>query len=155
MRSATETARLARRHLERRLRPWRRARGLARPPRGWIKAIREALGMTSSQLGRRIGVSQSRVTRIEKDEALDAVTLATLRRVAEGMNCTLVYALVPNESLEDMLRARARAVADEQLARTHHSMKLENQALEESDLQTERERLVEDMLARDPRRLWD
>ncbi len=155
MRSEIKTERLARKHLERRLAPLRKASDLTRPGRGWVKAIREALGMTSTQLGRRIGVSQSRITRIEKDEVLDAVTLATLRRVAEGMNCTLVYALVPNEPLEDMLRARARAAADEQLARTHHTMKLENQALEGSDLEAERERLVEEMLAGDPRRFWE
>ena len=154
MRSIHNPEALARKQLDRRLAPLR-AGQLARPPRGWIKAIREALGMTSAQLGQRIGVSQSRVTRIEKDEAGDAVTLATLRRAAEGLNCTLVYALVPNETLDAIVRDRARAAADSQLARTHHSMKLENQGLEASDLAEERERLAADILAGDPRRLWD
>jgi hypothetical protein len=31
---------------------------LTRPPRGWVKAIREAPGMTAEQLGARLGVSQ-------------------------------------------------------------------------------------------------
>jgi predicted DNA-binding mobile mystery protein A len=155
MRSAIQTGRLARKHLERRLAPWRNTSDLARPARGWVRAIREALGMSSAQLGRRIGVSQSRVTRIEKDEARDVLTLGTLRRVAEGLNCTLVYALVPSAPLENMLRERACALVDERLARTQHSMKLENQALEASDLQTERERLVEEMLGSYLRRLWN
>lgn len=146
---------LARKQLERRLAPLRKAPEFARPARGWVKAIREALGMTAAQLGGRIGVSQSRIARIERDEAEDAVTLATLRRVAEGMDCTLVYALVPNEPLDEMLKARARAQADAQLKRTHHSMRLENQALDRGDLEQERERLARQILAGDPRRLWD
>ena len=155
MHSNNQTGSLARKHLERRLAPLRKANDLTRPARGWIKAIREALGMTSAQLGRRVGVSQSRIARIEKDEAEEATTLRTLRRIAEGLNCSLVYALVPNEPLDELLRARARAVADEHLARAHHTMKLENQALDDRDLQAERERLANEFMAGNPRRLWD
>ncbi len=146
---------LARRNLERRLAPLRKANDLARPPRGWVKAIREALGMTTAQLAERIGVAQTRVSRIEKDEVGGATTLKTLRDVAEGLNCTFVYTLVPNEPLDEMLRARARQVADKQLARTNHTMKLENQALLPRDLEIERERLVDELVRGDPRRLWD
>lgn len=155
MRSKTQTDTLARKHLERRLAPLRKADELARPARGWVKAVREALGMTSAQLGRRIAVSQSRVTRIERDEAEEAITLRTLRKIAEGLDCTLVYALVPNKPLDDILRDRARALADRELARADHTMKLENQRLEARDLKTERERLVNELMAGDPRRLWD
>lgn len=145
---------LARKHLERRLAPLRAA-DLARPPRGWIRALRDALGMTATQLAARIGVSQPRIAGLEKAEVSGNVTLATLREAAEGLDCTLVYAFVPNAPLDEMLRERARAAADLQLARTHHTMMLENQALEPADLRAERERLVEDMLRGDLRRLWD
>ncbi len=155
MRSVAPAETLARKQLERRLAPLRKAPDFARPARGWVKAIREALGMTATQLGARISVSQSRIARIERDEAEDAVTLATLRRVAEGLDCTLVYALVPNQPLDEMLKTRARAAADVQLKRTHHSMRLENQALDKGDLEQERERLAAEIMAGDPRRLWD
>lgn len=155
MRSVVSPMGLARKQLERRLAPLRKAPEFARPARGWVKAVREALGMTAAQLGGRIGVSQSRIARIEKDEAEDAVTLATLRRVAEGLDCTLVYALVPNRPLDEILAERARAQADAQLKRTHHSMRLENQALDKSDLEDQRSALVEALVAGDPRRLWD
>ena len=155
MRFGIQIEALARKHLERRLAPLRKTNDLTRPARGWIKAIREALGMTSAQLGRRVGVSQSRVTRIEKDEVEEAITLKTLRRIAEGLNCTLVYALVPNQPLDDIVRARAHTVADEQIAPSDHTMKLENQALDASDLQSERERLVNELVAGDPRNLWN
>ena len=155
MRSVVSPVGLARKQLERRLAPLRKAPEFARPARGWVKAVREALGMTATQLGARIGVTQSRIARIEKDEAEDAVTLATLRRVAEGLDCTLVYALVPNRPLDEIMADRARAAADAQLKRTHHSMRLENQALDKRDLEAERERLALEILAGDPRRLWD
>ena len=146
---------LARKHLERRLAPLRKTNDLVRPPRGWIKAIRESLGMTTAQLAQRIGLSQPRIPQMEKREADDSLTLKSLRHVAEGLNCTLVYALVPNEPLDDMLRDRASQIADRQLARTNHTMKLENQALEPRELKAERERLISELISGDPRRLWD
>jgi predicted DNA-binding mobile mystery protein A len=146
---------LARKNLERRLAPLRKTNDLVRPPRGWIKAIREALGMTTAQLAERIHLSQPRVPQLEKAEIEDSVTLKTLRQIAEGLHCTLVYALVPNRPLDEMLRDRAQVVADQQLSRTHQTMRLENQALTKADLKTERERLVAELLRGDPRRLWD
>jgi predicted DNA-binding mobile mystery protein A len=146
---------LARKRLEQRLAPLRQAEGLSRPPRGWVRAIRDALGMTTAQLAERIGAAQPRITRIEQAEIEDALTLKTLRQAAEGLNCTLVYALVPNQPLDQMLRQRAGEIADRQLARVHHTMKLENQALSARDLRAERERLVDDLLAGNLRRLWD
>jgi predicted DNA-binding mobile mystery protein A len=110
--------------------------------------------MTTAQLAERMGVAQTRVSRIEKDEVGSAVTLRTLRQAAEAMNCTLVYALVPNEELEQAVRHRATALTNERLSRTHHTMKLENQALAERDLDAERSRILRDLLEGDPRRLW-
>ena len=124
------------------------------PPRGWIRAIRDALGMTATDLGRRIGVSQAAVTQFEKGEKDGSITLKSLRSAAEALNCTLIYALVPRQSLEDLMRERASALADQQLARTHHTMSLENQALLPDDLKAERARLIEDILRDEPSRLW-
>ena len=99
---------LARRQLDKRLSPLRDTQSLARPPRGWIRAIREALGMTSKQLGVRIGVSQPRVTKIEKAEREGSITLDTLRRTAQAMDCQLIYAFVPRRPLHEHVEARAR-----------------------------------------------
>jgi len=145
---------LARKSLEQRLDPLRQNAGLRRPPQGWIKAIREALGMTTSQLADRLGVSQSRASRLQKDEAADAITLHKLRDVAEAMNCTLVYALVPNQPLDDILRERANAIADKTLAHVSHSMALEDQSLTADRIKRERERLIETLLAGSLKHLW-
>jgi predicted DNA-binding mobile mystery protein A len=146
---------LARKHLDQRVAPLRRAESLARPPRGWLRAIRDALGMTTTQLAKRIHVSQSRITRLEQAEMEGSVTLKTLAQAAEGLGCTLVYALVPKESLDTMLRARAGEVADRQIACADQTMKREKQALSKSRLKAERERLIEALLQGNLRRLWD
>lgn len=130
MREATREAFKARSSLDRRLssvRPLRSA--LTRPNHGWIRAIRQALGMTAAQLGQRLGVKQSTISGFEAKEAEGAIQLNTLRRLAEAMNCTLVYALMPNVPLDEMVRRRAQEVASDQLKLIEHTMLLENQAL--------------------------
>lgn len=121
-------ARTARRRLDERLRPWRElASAHTRPHRGWIRAIRDALGMSSTELGRRMGVDQSRVTRIEQSELDGGLTLDTLERTAAALGCRLVYALVPDDTLEAKVQQRAREKAAEELAPVTHTMSLEDQ----------------------------
>ena len=80
------------------------------PVRGWIKALREALGMSTAQLAKRLGIKQPSLVALEQSEAKGTIELATLRRVAEALDCTLVYALVPNKPLETTsATARARS----------------------------------------------
>jgi predicted DNA-binding mobile mystery protein A len=128
-------------------------KSLARPQKGWIKAIREALGMSSSQLARRAGVSQSVLYRIESSEIAGTVKLETLERVAAALNCRLVYALIPNEPLEEMVRKRALAVAGGHLGAVEHTMRLENQAVDDDSARREQ---IDALLSEiDTRRLWD
>lgn len=75
------------RQLDAALARWRGADLPARPPQGWVKAIREALGMPAAHLAQRLGVAPSTVTRMETSEADDTVSLATLRRAAEALDC--------------------------------------------------------------------
>lgn len=146
---------LARKHLESRLAPLRERVELARPPRGWIRAIRDAYGMTTRQLAKRMGKSQPVIVEMEKGEARDSLTLSSLRQAAEALDCTLVYALVPNAPIEDLREKRARMIAAQRLSRASHSMALENQGLDSKAQEQERERLVEDLLRGPPARLWD
>ena len=145
----------ARKQLDRRFAVLRKEEIFTLPQGSWVRTIREALGMTTTQLAQRLGVSQPRIPRLEKAETDGSVTLATLRKAAEALDCTLVYTLLPNKPLEEMVRVRAQKVADELLARTHHTMKLENQPVLSSDLKAERERLVAELLKTTSSRLWD
>ena len=137
----------ARRQLDRRLKLLQNTNELARPSRGWVKAIRESLGMTTAQLARRLGVSQPRVVEIEKGEMTSAITLETLERVARALDCRLVYALVPRKPLDTLVEERATQVARRRLATTRHSMRLEAQGVdaadEEEQIRLSARRLVE------------
>ena len=112
------------------------------PVRGWIKAVRQAIGMSSFQLALRLGVKQPTVTEMEQSEMRGTIQLATLRRVAEALDCTLVYALVPNQPLETMVRNRARAFARRRLGPVEHSMLLEDQAVKTKDAQAQFDEIV-------------
>jgi predicted DNA-binding mobile mystery protein A len=129
-----------------------RVKAFAPPVRGWIKAIREGLGMTTQQLARRLNVSQPSVTALEQSEAKGSIELATLRRVAEALDCTLVYALVPNRPLDAMVRDRARDFLRRRRAPIEHSMALEDQKVSGRDLEA---RLDEIIRETNPRLFWD
>ena len=111
--------------------------------------------MTGAQLAARRGVVPSRITALEKAEIHGGATLKSMREAAEAMGCTFVYAVVPGQPLDDMLRARAVALAEAELARIHHTMRLEDQSLDTRDLADARERLIAAYLDGAPRRLWE
>ena len=100
------------------------------PPKGWVRAIRDAIGMTGGQLSRRLGTTAQAVVSLERSEASGKIQLNTLRRAAEAMDCVLVYALVPNTSLTEMVDGRARELALRALRRVSHSMALEDQQVD-------------------------
>lgn len=127
----------------------------ARPSRGWVRALREALGMTTGQLAKRLGVQQPRVIELERGEASGNITVQSLERAAEALGCRLVYALIPEKPLADTIRQRASLVADRQLASVDQTMRLEAQGVTDKARQREAyQRLVADLLRR-PARLWD
>ncbi len=123
-----------------------------RPPRGWVRAIRDSLGMSSVQLARRLGVDQSTAIRLEQSEMNDTVRLGTLRRAAAAMDCTLVYALVPTSSLAQTVIAQSREVAAAELASVEHTMMLEAQGLDDDGRADRVASYAADLV--DDRRLW-
>lgn len=122
------------------------------PARGWIKAIRESLGMTTAQLAKRLGIKQPSVVAREQSETKGTIELATLRRAAEALDCRLVYALVPKTTLELAVRDRARAFVRRRRAAVEHSMLLENQKVDERDFEARLDEIVRDT---NPRLFWD
>ena len=141
-----------RRSLDRLLSP-HRAIPIQRPARGWVRAIRDALGMTAEQLGARIGVSQPTVHKLERSEQDGTVQLNTLRRAAEALDCELVYVFVPRKPLRETYEARARAVALGETAAIGHTMSLEAQSVDDEDAEAQLRRFIEDDL--NPRELWN
>lgn len=143
----------ARRQLDKRLNALRNS-DFARPPRGWIKANRDALGMTTKQLAKRIGVVQSRAVDIEKAEVTGSITLDSLVRAARALDCELVYALVPRKPLQEMVTERAHALAMNSVKAARHSMALEDQSVGEEDEREQVKKLAKQLAEKSSSKLW-
>jgi predicted DNA-binding mobile mystery protein A len=120
-------AKRAREALDQRLVPLGPPARYASPRLGWVRAIRDALGMTAADLATRMGVTGPAVRSLENKEAGGGVRLSSLRRAAEAMDCTLVYAFIPNGSLQQTVERQAASILDEQMKRVHQTMALEAQ----------------------------
>lgn len=145
----------ARRQIDKRLNALNTPDTLVRPARGWVKAIREALGMTAAQLGQRMGVSKQRALALEKAETIGSVTLESLERAARALDCRLVYALVPRKPLDELVAERATLLAKKRLKATRHTMALEDQSVGETDEAAQLERMIHDLIAQSGTKLWD
>ena len=84
--------------------------------------------MSGAQLAARMGVSAQTVHGLERSEASATISLERLQRAAEAMECTLVYALVPNRTLEETIAGRRERLVDEALRRVDQTMALEDQS---------------------------
>jgi len=125
------------------------------PSKGWIREIRTALGMSASQLARRLGVSQPAVAQYEKNEVSGAITLGTLSKTAEALECELVYALVPRADLGEIREQQAQRVAERVLRSVSRSMDLENQPVSNEEIERQVRDLARQILGEQPRSLWN
>jgi len=146
---------IVRRQLDKTLAKFNEVKSMQLPTKGWIRAVREALGMSGKQLAARLQVSQPRVFKVEQDEPAGALTLRTMRQVAEALDCVFVYALVPRSSLEETVKTQARAVAIERLRRVSHTMLLEAQGLSPEEQQASLDAAIEELVRETPKDLWD
>jgi predicted DNA-binding mobile mystery protein A len=142
------------RQLDDALRPAQSLRNRPAPEDGWLRTIRQALGMSIRQLGKRAGLSTNAVVSIERNEAKGSVRLESLRRMAQAMDCDLVYAVVPRDSLEEILRRQALRAANEVVTRVAASMDLEDQGTTPEEKGRQVEELAE-RLRKNRSRIWD
>ena len=124
------------------------------PKNGWVRELRQALGMTLQDLGQRLGVIKQRVERIEKDELTGKVTLQTMQQAAESLNCDFVYFLVPREGLQKSLETQARKAAKEIVRSTEYTMQLEEQGTSGLSQAQLLETLTQELLLKQDRRIW-
>lgn len=138
------TSQQARRALERRLAPWRALTpsSTAPPAGGWVRAIRDVLGMSAAELATRMGVTQVAVTKLEASERAGGARLATLTRAANALGCDLVYAFVPRASMEDQIRAQAERVLMRDFEGVANSMRLEDQGVSGDAARDTRDELI-------------
>ncbi|MEK7660720.1 MAG: mobile mystery protein A [Pseudomonadota bacterium] len=128
----------------------------ARPPKGWIKSIREALGMTMAQLAERLGVSQPRIFILEQNEALGSITMESLERAANALDCDLAYVLIPREkTLEATIRIQSIKAAHQMVKSTQHTMSLENQALDQKDIENQVLQVASKLREKSNTKIWN
>lgn len=128
------------------------------PPSGWLKAMREALGISSEALAKRIGIkSSSGVLRLEEREVSKKATIESLENAARAMDCRLVYLIIPDNeeaSLEKILSDKAYRVAEKLVRETKHTMNLEDQKAKGNDEQEQIKRLAKELKDNFDSRIW-
>lgn len=136
------------------LKPFGTVRGVPVPSGGWLRAIREALGRTVRQQAAVVGIAAATLHKSEQAEAEGRISLAQLRKLAEGLDCELVYGLVPRQPLTDMVEEQATRVARSEVMGVAHSMRLEEQRPSDGYLQTQLERRRAELLSGKWSALW-
>ena len=127
-----------------------------RIPQGWIRSSRTAIGMTLKQLASRLGFSVPAAKNFEMREVDEAITLASLRKIANAMEMDLVYYFKPKQdSLDDLLQIRAELKAKELMERSNQAMILENQEANNKNKSREYDRLITEIRNQKLSSLWD
>jgi predicted DNA-binding mobile mystery protein A len=125
-----EFRRLRINQIDRALEPFVAAKDSPRPQKGWLRAIREATGITIRQMAMRLKKTPTLIAKLEKSEAEYRITLGSLRDAADALGCRLVYAIVPRTgNVQELAEGRARTKASENVRAVEHSMALEGQAV--------------------------
>jgi predicted DNA-binding mobile mystery protein A len=144
---------LTRRQLDTQLESWRHLPDL--PREGWIRALRAALGMPAFALARKLSVSPSVITRLERSEKDGTITLNSLRKIADAIGGEVVYAIVPRKSLDDILVDRANHEANRRYRRVSHTMALEDQRVTDEETRAQKRELAARLIATADKLLWD
>jgi len=125
------------------------------PQQGWIKTVREALGLSARQLGEKAGIDQSRISRLENAEKDGSLKLSSLQKVAKGLNMRFIYGFVSENTLEEMVRSQARKIALRRLKQLDNTMRLEKQELSDEEQKKALEDMIEKILVDQPKDFWD
>lgn len=102
----------------------------AKPARGWLRATRTALGLSQAHVAGKLSLTQQAYAEFEAAEERGAISLNSLQRAAEAMECELIYFVVPRAGVANTFSELAQRTDPHarQLAASEHSMALEGQA---------------------------
>jgi transcriptional regulator with XRE-family HTH domain len=90
-----------------------------------VRALRKRLRMTQTQLGQRVGLSQSHIARMESGKV--SPTLETLDKIFQAMGCSLTFLLVAKTPPDKLLQQQALRVAQNRMSYVAGTMSLEAQ----------------------------
>ena len=126
-----------------------------RPRGGWLSTLRQALGMTKTQLADRLSIARTGVNRLETNELKGTITIASLTNAAEALGCELQYVLVPRKPLGEMVAEQALKRARDKLGRINQSQALEASAMESRSLSRAVVDLAKEIEVKRPADLWN
>ena len=149
-----ELNRLRLAQLERTLESYVILRSKPIPAGGWLRAVREALGRSLRNQAKRLDISSTVLFRSEQAEVDGRITLAQLRKLAEGLDCEVVYALVPQRPLKDMVEQRAYEIARREVLGVAHTMALEEQRPDDTFVSKQIEERKNALLTGSWSKLW-
>ncbi len=118
-----------------------------------VKNLRKAMGLSSSELGAKAGISQGRIIQIEKAELTGEVKISTLKQVGASMGLKLVYGFVPETSYEDLLNCEAEKKVNQRINQVDHLMMLHKKKLSDDEKELLKSKYVMEYLAK-PRQIW-
>jgi predicted DNA-binding mobile mystery protein A len=124
------------------------------PSKGWIKSIRTALEMPLYEMARRLGVNSTTVLAAERNEVANTITLTQLKRMADVLDCDLVYALIPRKSLSEIVDEEAMKVATQEMSTVAHSMALEDQKPSNEFIVKKIKERKEELIAGSWKKIW-
>ena len=140
--------------VERAIEPFTTVKGASVPPGGWLRSIRESLGRSLRAQAEIAGISSVTLTKSERSEAEDRISLAQLRKLAAALDCELVYGLVPKKPLHEMIEDRAELLAKQEILGVAHSMSLEDQRPSDAFIQRQIDERRKELLDGSWTRLW-
>jgi len=83
--------------------------------------------MSASQLAHRVGVTPDAIVKAERSERLKSISIATLSKIADALECDVIVQLKPRTSLDELMRRQALEKARAERNRVVHTMRLEAQ----------------------------
>ena len=126
------------------------------PSIGWIKAVRNAIGMSLLQLGNRLSITKQSVQDMERREKDGSITIKSLREVASALDMNLIYGFVPKDgSLDALIERKAKNLATQIVLRTNNSMKLEDQENSKQRIEKAIQERTTAIINEMPKTLWD
>ena len=125
------------------------------PSEGWLASLRKALGMSGTQVAKRMGVTRSAIYQAERNEREGAISISQMQKIAEAMGGRFVYAIIPEGSVQDVIRAQAYRKAEARIRRAGAHMALESQSLSREQTKRKIDELAEQLMRDMPSDFWE
>lgn len=125
------------------------------PPEGWLASIRKAIGMSGPQLAKRLHLTKAAIYQAERKELEGAISIKQLQKLAQSMNSQLVYAIIPNKTVNEIVFDQAKVKAKVLVQQASIHMGLEQQSLSDEQIQEEIDRIAQEIASEMPSDLWN